>query len=185
MSRGWFVVHTYSGYEQKIERIIRRMMEMNPDFAMFCFDVKIPFSTHTENQDGKKKEIREKILPGYILVDLELTDINWKEVCTQIKRIEGVTGFLTATARQMPKPLSKAEYTEILKQTGEIQGETTFKPRQSFNVGDRVRIVDGPFDQFAGEVEDVNSEKSRLRVSVEIFGRPTPVDVDFSQVEKV
>ncbi|MGP1418569.1 MAG: transcription termination/antitermination protein NusG [Sphaerochaetaceae bacterium] len=185
MSRGWYVVHTYSGYEQKIERIIRRMMDTNPDFAMFCFDVKIPFATRTENQDGKKKEIKEKILPGYILVDLDLTDINWKNVCTQIKRIEGVTGFLAGTSRTMPKPLSTAEFTEILRQTGEIQGENVFKPRQSFSAGDRVRIVDGPFDQFAGTIEEINLEKSRLRVSVEIFGRPTPVDVDFSQVEKV
>ncbi|MBO4388519.1 MAG: transcription termination/antitermination factor NusG [Spirochaetales bacterium] len=185
MSRGWYIVHTYSGYEQKIDRIIRRMMDMDPDFAMSCFDVKIPFAVHFENQEGKKKEVKEKILPGYVLVDLDLTDGNWKDICTRIRRIEGVTGFLTGTPRTMPKPLSKAEYTEILRQTGEIQGESTFKPRQSFSIGDKVRIVDGPFDQFAGTVEEINLDKSRLRVSVEIFGRPTPVDLDYSQVEKV
>lgn len=185
MAKGWYVVHTYSGYEQKIERIIKRMVELNPEFGKVCLDVKIPFSTHVENQDGNKKEVKEKILPGYVLVELELTDDNWKNVCIQIKRIQGVTGFLTGTARTMPKPLSEDEYTEILRQTGEIQGDSTFKPRQSFSVGDKVRIVDGPFDQFAGSIEEVNAEKSRLRVSVEIFGRPTPVDVDYAQVEKV
>lgn len=185
MSKGWFVVHTYSGYEQKIERTIRRKIDADPEFASFCADVKVPIASHTENQDGKKREVREKILPGYILVSLELRDDNWKDVCAEIKRINGVTGFLNSSPRTMPQPLSKVEFTNILRQTGEIQGDSAFKPRQTFSVGDRIRIVEGPFDQFAGVVDDINTEKSRLRVSVEIFGRPTPVDVDFTQVEKV
>ncbi|MDD4083854.1 MAG: transcription termination/antitermination protein NusG [Sphaerochaetaceae bacterium] len=185
MAQGWYVVHTYSGYEQKIERMIRHMMETSEDFASACLDVKVPFAEHEKNvKDGNKKIVKEKILPGYILVELDIDSTNWKNYCIQIKRIQGVTGFLTASRGTMPQPLNKEEYTQILRNTGEIKGEA-FKPRQVFSVGDKVRIIEGPFDQFAGGVEEINVEKSRLRVSVEIFGRPTPVDVEFSQVEKV
>jgi len=185
MAQGWYVVHTYSGYEQKIERLIHHMMETSEDFASVCLDVKVPFSEHEEKKkNGDPRIVKTKVLPGYILVELDIDSSNWKNYCTQIKRLDGVTGFLTTTRGIMPKPLSKSEFTEILKNTGEVKGET-FKPRQIFSVGDKVRIVEGPFDQFAGGVEEVFPEKSRLRVSVEIFGRPTPVDVEFSQVEKV
>lgn len=186
MAKGWYVVHTYSGYEQKIERIIRRAMETKPEFAQYCFDVKVPFSVSVEKgQDGKEKQIKEKVLPGYILVEVDFDDANWKNTYYEIKRIQGVSGFLTGNTRKKPIPLTKEEYNSILRQTGEIPGEVTFRPRQNFSIGDKVRITDGPFDQFSGEVEEINTEKSRLRVSVEIFGRATPVDVDFTQVEKI
>ncbi len=186
MARGWYTVHTYSGYEQKIEKLIRRMMETDSDFASVCLDVKVPFEVLIETKDGVKKEVKHKVLPGYILVELDMPeDDSWKRYCSQIKRIQGVTGFLAATRSSKPVPLSKDEMNNILQRTGEIKAEKTFRPKQSFNVGESVKVVDGPFSGFTGVIEEINLEKSRIRVSVEIFGRPTPVEIEFNQVEKI
>ncbi len=186
MARGWYTVHTYSGYEQKIEKLIRRMMETDSDFASVCLDVKVPFEILIETKDGVKKEVKHKVLPGYILVELDMPeDDSWKRYCSQIKRIQGVTGFLAATRSSKPVPLSKDEMNNILQRTGEIKAEKTFRPKQSFNVGESVKVVDGPFSGFTGVIEEINLEKSRIRVSVEIFGRPTPVEIEFNQVEKI
>ena len=186
MARGWYTVHTFSGYEQKIEKLIRRMMETDANFASVCLDVKVPFETVIETKDGVKKEVKHKVLPGYILVELDMPeDDSWKTYCTQIRRIQGVTGFLTATRSAKPIPLSKEEMNIILQKTGEIKAEKTFRPKQSFNVGEGVKVIDGPFSGFSGVIEEINSEKGRIKVSVEIFGRPTPVEIEFSQVEKI
>ena len=186
MARGWYTVHTYSGYEQKIEKLIRRMMETDSDFASVCLDVKVPFETLIETKDGVKKEVKHKVLPGYILVELDMPeDDSWKRYCSQIKRIQGVTGFLAATRSSKPMPLSKDEMNNILQRTGEIKAEQAFRPKQSFNVGESVKVVDGPFSGFTGVIEEINAEKNRIRVSVEIFGRPTPVEIEFNQIEKI
>ena len=186
MARGWYTVHTYSGYEQKIEKLIRRMMETDSDFASVCLDVKVPFETLIETKDGVKKEVKHKVLPGYILVELDMPeDDSWKRYCSQIKRIQGVTGFLAATRSSKPMPLSKDEMNNILQKTGEIKAEQAFRPKQSFNVGESVKVVDGPFSGFTGVIEEINAEKNRIRVSVEIFGRPTPVEIEFNQIEKI
>ena len=186
MAKGWYAVHTYSGYEQKIERQINSMLQTDPDFARVCLDVKVPFEILVETRDGVRKESKHKVLPGYILVQLELPeDDSWKKYCDQIKSIQGVTGFLTATRAARPLPLSKEEMDNILLRTGELKAEKTFRPKQSFSTGETVRITDGPFSGFTGVVEEINSEKNRMRVSVEIFGRPTPVEIEFTQVEKL
>jgi transcription termination/antitermination protein NusG len=186
MARGWYTVHTYSGYEQKIEKLIRRMMETDADFASVCLDVKVPFEILIETKDGVKKEVKHKVLPGYILVELDMPeDDSWKRYCSQIKRIQGVTGFLAATRSSKPVPLSKDEMNNILQRTGEIKAEKTFRPKQSFNEGESVKVVDGPFSGFTGVIEEINAEKNRIKVSVEIFGRPTPVEIEFNQVEKI
>ena len=186
MARGWYTVHTYSGYEQKIEKLIRRMMETDSDFASVCLHVKVPFETLIETKDGVKKEVKHKVLPGYILVELDMPeDDSWKRYCSQIKRIQGVTGFLAATRSSKPMPLSKDEMNNILQRTGEIKAEQAFRPKQSFNVGESVKVVDGPFSGFTGVIEEINAEKNRIRVSVEIFGRPTPVEIEFNQIEKI
>ena len=185
MARGWYTVHTYSGYEQKIEKLIRRMMETDSNFASVCLDVKVPFETVIETKDGVKKEVKHKVLPGYILVELDMPeDDSWKGYCTQIKRIQGVTGFLTATRSAKPIPLSKDEMNNILQKTGEIKAEKTFRPKQSFNVGEGVKVIDGPFNSFSGTVEEVNDEKKKLKVTVKIFGRKTPLELGYNQVEK-
>jgi transcriptional antiterminator NusG len=185
MAKGWYVVHTYSGYEQKIERIINKMRETDTDFALVCTDVKVPFETVVEVKDGVRREVKRKILPGYLLVELDLPDHSWKTWCSQIKRIQGVTGFITPDDRVKPQPLSAAEVKNIFQKTGDLPAEKVFKPKQTFSVGEQVRIIEGPFDSFTGVIEEVNLEKARMRVSVGIFGRSTPVEVDFLQVEKI
>ncbi len=185
MAKGWYVVHTYSGYEQKIERIINKMRETDTDFALVCTDVKVPFETVVEVKDGVRRDVKRKILPGYILVELDLPDHSWKSWCSQIKRIQGVTGFVTPNDSVKPQPLNAAEVKSLFQKTGDLPAEKVFKPKQSFSIGEQVRIIEGPFDSFTGVIEEVNLEKARMRVSVGIFGRSTPVEVDFLQVEKI
>lgn len=185
MARGWYAVHTYSGYEQKIERLIRNIMAQDSAFAEVCLDVKVPFETVVETKDGVRKESKHKVLPGYILIELDLPeDDSWKNYTTQIKRIQGVTGFLTSSRSARPLPLSKEEMDIILQKTGEIKAEKAFRPKQSFSEGETVKITDGPFSGFSGVIEEINLEKSRIKVIVEIFGRPTPVEIEFTQAEK-
>ncbi len=185
MAKGWYVVHTYSGYEQKIERIINKMRETDTDFALVCTDVKVPFETVVEVKDGVRRDVKRKILPGYILVELDLPDHSWKTWCSQIKRIQGVTGFVTPNDSVKPQPLNAAEVKSLFQKTGDLPAEKVFKPKQSFSIVEQVRIIEGPFDSFTGVIEEVNLEKARMRVSVGIFGRSTPVEVDFLQVEKI
>lgn len=186
MAAEWYVVHTYSGYEQKVERIINKIRANDPDFAQVCLEVKVPFETVTEMRDGVKKEKKNKILPGYILVQMDLPQTEWKKFCTQIRTINGVTGFINADANRLkpPTPLTAAEVKRILQRTGEVPADVVFKPKQTFVKDDHVKITAGPFEGFTGVVDEVNEEKSKLRINVGIFGRSTPVEVDFTQVEK-
>jgi transcriptional antiterminator NusG len=184
MAKGWYVLHTYSGYENKIEKTIRKLIQ-DENLGELLFDIKVPSEQVVEVKDGKKKVSTKKFLPGYILLEMDLPDNGWKPVCSMIRRISGVTGFVGSTANLKPQPISGEEARSILQKTGEIKGEKALKPKQSFSVGESVRIVDGPFDSFTGTVEEVNLEKAKLRVMVGIFGRATPVEVDFLQVEKI
>lgn len=183
MAKGWYVVHTYSGYENKIEKTIRKMME-DPTFSESVFDIKVPSEEVMEVKDGKKKTTVKKILPGYILLEMDLPDLGWKQVCAQIKRIQGVTGFVGTIGSSKPQPISAEEAKSIFQKTGEIKSDKVVRPKQSFSRGEGVKIVDGPFDTFTGTIEEVYQDKSKLKVMVGIFGRSTPVEVDFDQVEK-
>ena len=188
MAKGWYVVHTYSGYEQKIERIINKLRENDDEFAAFCTAVSVPMEeVETQNEKGEKKVEKKKILPGYILVELDLQDSSWRMVTSKIIRIQGVTGFISGdkAGRRAPTPLSQAEHRQILQRMGEIAEEKTFCPKQDFEKGEEVRVTAGPFVSFTGTVEEIDLQKGRLRLSLEILGRFTPVDVDFTQVEKV
>ena len=129
----------------------------------------------------------KKVLPGYILVELDLPENTWRTVTAKIARIPGVTGFLTAdkTGKNPPKPLSQREHTDILRRTGEMPEEKVFRPKQDFEKGEEVKVISGPFASFNGTIDDIDLAKGRLRLSVQIFGRSTPVEVEFSQVEKV
>ncbi len=184
MAKGWYVLHTYSGYEAKIEKSIRILMQ-DPEVAKVLFDVKVPSEQVVEVKEGKKRVTNKKFLPGYILLEMDLPDIGWKQVCGQIRKINGVTGFVGYSGAMKPQPISQDEAREILHKSGEIKGEKAYKPKQSYAQGESVRIIDGPFDSFTGTVEEVNLEKGKLRVMVGIFGRATPVEVDFLQVEKI
>ena len=186
MAKAWYIVHTYSGYEQKIQRTIFKLREMDSDFALVVSDVKVPMETVTEIKDGKKKEVKRKILPGYILVEIDFPDdATWKNTYSKIKRIQGVTGFVSAMEGRKPQPLTAAEMKGIMQKTGEVPTEKEFRPKQNFQVGEEVKIIDGPFESFSGTIDEIDTVKGKLRVSVQIFGRSTPVEVEFNQAEKV
>jgi len=187
MATGWYVLHTYSGYEKKIEKTIRMMAgsgELGKDVVR---DVKVPSEEVEEVRDGKRRKQTRKFLPGYILVEMDLPneEEQWKLTCSRIKKIQGVTGFVGTPANKKPNPLSGDEARSILQKSGEIKGERPVRTRQSFSQGDQVKIVDGPFESFTGTIEEVNPEKNKLKVMVGIFGRNTPVEVDLLQVEKI
>ncbi|MDR0386407.1 MAG: transcription termination/antitermination protein NusG [Treponema sp.] len=185
MSTGWYVLHVYSGYENKIEKTIRIMTDGGEFDKEIVRDVKVPSEEVVEVRDGKKRIQTRKFLPGYILVEMDLPDPGWKAVCTKIRKIPGVTGFVGTLADRKPQPLSGDEARSILQKSGEIKGERPVRARQSFAAGEQVKIIDGPFESFTGVIEDVNHEKNKLKVMVGIFGRNTPVEVDLLQVEKL
>ncbi|MDR1863273.1 MAG: transcription termination/antitermination protein NusG [Treponema sp.] len=185
MATGWYVLHTYSGYENKIEKTIRMMTEMGELDKEVVRDVKVPSEEVVEVRDGKKKTQIRKFLPGYILVEMDLPDQDWKAATSKIRKIQGVTGFVGTPADRKPNPLTGDEARGILQKSGEIKGERPARARQSFAAGEQVKIIDGPFESFTGTIEEVNQEKNKLKVMVGIFGRNTPVEVDLLQVEKL
>ncbi|MDR1302549.1 MAG: transcription termination/antitermination protein NusG [Treponema sp.] len=185
MATGWYVLHTYAGYEKKIEKTIRIMIESGEIDKEQVRDVKVPSEEVVEVKDGKKRTMTKKFLPGYILVEMDIPDLNWKGVCSKIKKIQGVTGFVGTPADRKPQPLPGDEARTILQKSGEIKGERAVRTRQSFASGEQVKIIEGPFESFTGTIEEVNHERNRLKVMVGIFGRNTPVEVDILQVEKV
>ncbi|MFP3089590.1 transcription termination/antitermination protein NusG [Treponema sp. TIM-1] len=184
MATGWYVLHTYSGYENKIEKTIHIMIDSGELEKEVVRDVKVPSEEVVEVKDGKKRTLTKKFFPGYILVELDLPDAGWKAACSKIKKIQGVTGFVGTPADKKPQPLSGDEARAILQKSGEIKGERPARSRQTFTAGEQVKIIDGPFESFTGTIEEVNQEKNKLKVMVGIFGRNTPVEVDLLQVEK-
>ncbi|MDR3115856.1 MAG: transcription termination/antitermination protein NusG [Treponema sp.] len=185
MATGWYVLHTYAGYENKIEKTIRMLIDSGELDKEQVRDVKVPCEEVVEVKDGKKRTMTKKFLPGYILVEMNLPDLTWKEVCSKIRRIQGVTGFVGTSADRKPQPLPGEEARIILQKSGEIKGERPVRTRQSFAPGEQVKIIEGPFESFTGIIEEVNQEKNKLKVMVGIFGRSTPLDVDLLQVEKI
>lgn len=184
MAKGWYVVHAYSGHEAKVEKQIRKIMD-KPPLLDAVYDIKVPSEEVVEVKDGKKKISNKKFLPGYILVEMDLPDKDWESVCGAIRKISGVTGFVGTSRNQKPQPISQDEVRSILQKAGEIKTDRILKPKLTFVNGEVVRIIDGPFNTFSGSIEEVNLEKGKLRVMVGIFGRATPVELDFSQVEKI
>ena len=185
MTKGWYILHTYSGYENKIERTIRSLIETGDISAEVVTDIKVPIEEVVEVKDGKKRNITKKFLPGYILIEMALPDLGWKATCSAIRKITGVTGFVGTPSGVRPQPISSDEAKAILQKAGEIKGEKAPRIKQSFAIGESVKIIDGPFDSFTGTIEEVNMERNKLRVMVGIFGRSTPVEVDLLQVEKI
>jgi len=172
----WYVVHAYSGMEKAVERnILERIQRagMQDKFGRIL----VPMEEVVEVKNGQKKTTERKFFPGYVLVEMEMTDDTWHLV----KSTPKVTGFVGGTANK-PTPISQKEVDAILQQVQE--GAEKPRPKVLFETGEAVRVKEGPFTDFHGNVEDVNYEKSKLKVSVSIFGRSTPVELDFSQVEK-
>lgn len=176
MAIRWYVVHVYSGFEQKVVQSIKEQIVAKGMDELFE-DVLLPTEEVVEMRRGSKVRSDRKFFPGYVLVKMELTDQTWHLV----KDTPKVTGFLGAKGK--PSPITEAEADRILRQVKE--GVERPKPSVTFEVGEQVRVSDGPFTSFNGMVEDVDEEKARLKVSVSIFGRATPVDLEYSQVEKL
>ena len=172
----WYVVHAYSGMEKAVERNLRERIdrsEMKEKFGRIL----VPMEEVVELKNGKRSVSERRFFPGYVLVEMEMTDDSWHLV----KSTPKVTGFVGGTANK-PTPITQKEVDAILRQVQE--GVEKPRPKVLFEMGEAVRVKEGPFTDFHGNVEDVNYEKSKLRVSVTIFGRSTPVELDFSQVEK-
>ena len=176
MAKRWYVVHVYSGFEKKIAEQIKLQAEQNGLGEQFE-EVLVPTEQVVEVRRGQKINTEHKFFPGYVLVKMDLTDDAWHLV----KNTPKVTGFLGS--RMKPSPISDAEAERMLKQNQE--GVERARPAILFEIGEQVRVADGPFTSFNGTVEEVDEDKGRLKVSVSIFGRSTPVELEYGQVEKV
>ncbi|MBX3620892.1 MAG: transcription termination/antitermination protein NusG [Rhizobacter sp.] len=176
-NKRWYVVHAYSGMEKAVERNLRERIErsgMQDKFGRIL----VPMEEVVELKNGKKAVTERRFFPGYVLVEMEMADDTWHLV----KHTSKVTGFVGG-AKNRPAPISEAEVMKIVTQMQE--GVEKPRPKVEWSVGELVRVKEGPFTDFNGAVEDVNYDKSKVRVSVTIFGRATPVELDFSQVEKI
>lgn len=176
MSKQWYIVHTYSGFEERVKRTLEQRVEALGMAEQFG-DVRIPTETVVEIRNGKKREVQRKFFPGYVLVQMEMTDEAWHLVRNTPK----VTGFVGSGKR--PTPLTDGEVEQILHQVSAAKEKP--RPKHVFEKGEKIRITDGPFTNFDGVVEEVNLDRSTLKVMVTIFGRSTPVELEFSQVQKV
>lgn len=174
LGRNWYVVHTYSGYEDAVARSLRQRVE-SLGMQDKIFNVLVPKEKKIKIKNGKRSVVEEKIYPGYVFVDMIVTDDSWYVV----RNTPMVTGFIGAGTT--PRPVEKEEVKEILRKIG----QTEPKYKIEFTVGDQVKITDGPFKGTNGKVTSIDKERGRVKVAVSLFGRDTPVDLDFLQVKKL
>ena len=171
----WYIIHTYSGQEERVQKNLEQRIA-SMDFQDKIFRVVVPTEEEIEIKEGRRRSVRRKVFPGYILVQMSMDDDSWHVVRNTPK----VTGFVGTGTN--PVPLTADEVARIVNQVS-VAAEKP-KPIMAFSVGETVRIVDGPFSNFTGNVEEVNEDRSTLKVMVTIFGRATPVELEFLQVEK-
>lgn len=172
--KAWYVVHCYSGYENKVRHAIEQRIE-TMGMTDKIFDVIVPTEEEIEVKDGKRRTVERRVFPGYILVEMKMDEDSWYVV----RNTPGVTGFVGMGNE--PTPLRQDEVKQIM----DRMSEEVVKVKVNFKVGQKVRIVDGPFNDFIGTVSDIDADKAKVRVMVSFFGRETPVEVDFLEVEKV
>ena len=172
--KDWYVIHTYLGYEERVKKNLEQRIK-SMDSEDTIFQVVIPTEDEIEVKNGQRRNVTKKILPGYVLVQLKMTDQTWNIV----RNTPGVTGFVSSGNK--PVPLQEEEVSRILKQM------TAEAPRTKvgFRKGQSVRVIDGPFIDFMGMVDEINAEKGKVKVLLSLFGRETPVELDFLQVEKL
>jgi transcriptional antiterminator NusG len=176
MAKHWYVVHAFSGFEKQVVRSLKEHIK-NAGMEELFEEIIVPTEEVVEMRGGQKRTSERKFFPGYVLVKMEMNDDTWHLV----KGVPKVSGFIGGVGNK-PVPITDKEAQAILQQVQD--GVEKPRPKFSFAAGEQVRVIDGPFADFNGTVEDVNFEKNKLRVSVSIFGRMTPVELDFSQVEK-
>ncbi|SMO79853.1 transcription termination/antitermination protein NusG [Melghirimyces algeriensis] len=177
MEKNWYVVHTYSGYENKVKTNLEKRVH-SMDMQDKIFRVLVPTEEEIEHKDGKRKTVQRKVFPGYVLVEMVMTDNSWYVV----RNTPGVTGFVGSPGGgAKPTPLMPDEVQRILSQMGVDEA----RPKSDFSVSESVKVMEGPFADFVGSIEEVDSQRQKLKVLVNMFGRETPVELDFSQVEKL
>src|SRR5665648_234746 len=174
MEKDWYVIHTYSGYENKVKMNLEKRVEsMNMEDKIFR--VLVPMEDEIEFKNGKQKVIKRKVYPGYVIVEMEMTDDSWYVV----RNTPGVTGFVGTGTK--PIPLLDEEVEKILQQMGMDEVHT----RIDFEINQSVQVIEGPFKDFVGVVREILADKGKLRVEVSMFGRETPVELEFAQVQKI
>jgi transcriptional antiterminator NusG len=176
MTARWYVIHVYSGFEQKISASIQEQAEKK-GFAEDIEQILVPTEEVVELKRGQKVNSERRVFPGYVLIKMEMSDAAWH----LIKDTDKVTGFLGGGKK--PVPISQKEAEAMMKQMEE--GVASPRPSVTYDIGEELRVIDGPFASFNGMVEEIDEEKQKLKVSVSIFGRATPVELDYGQVEKV
>jgi transcription termination/antitermination protein NusG len=177
MEKNWYVVHTFSGYENKVKANLEKRVE-SMGMADKIFRVVVPEEEETEIKNGKTKIVKRKVFPGYVLVELVMTDDSWYVV----RNTPGVTGFVgSAGSGSKPTPLLPEEVVVLLKRMGVEEKRIDV----DYEIGETVRVKEGPFANFTGSVEEMDKDRSKLKVLVNMFGRDTPVELDFTQIEKL
>ncbi|MDD4956117.1 MAG: transcription termination/antitermination protein NusG [Candidatus Omnitrophica bacterium] len=177
MAKKWYVVHTLTGKELSAKKALENRLKNDPASKEFISSILIPTEKVAEVRQGEKRISERKFFPGYILVEMELNDKSWYVV----KNTPGVSGFVGTRTR--PVPLADEEVSEIIDQTKEAKAKPV--PKVLFKEGEAVRVKEGPFKNFTGTVEEANLEKGRIKVMISIFGRPTPVDLEAWQIERI
>lgn len=173
-TKKWYVIHTYSGYENKVKANLEKRVE-SMNMGDKIFRILVPMEDEVEIKDGKKKISKRKVFPGYALVEMVMTDDSWYVV----RNTSGVTGFVGSGSK--PIPLHESEVKHILRQMGVEEA----RPKIGFDIGQNIRVASGPFENFAGKIEEIHPEKGKVKVLVSMFGRETPVELEFAQIEKV
>lgn len=174
MPKAWYAVHTLSGHEKKVKTMLEKRARDSRVWERDIYEVLIPTEVELKTRSGRRVEVEKKVFPGYVLVQMSLTDDTYKIV----KGTTGVTGFVSSGNK--PLPLEDREVRRILTNI-EASKEA---PKVIWNKGDNIRVVEGPFSEFEGKIEEVNSDREKLKVLINIFGRDTPVELEFTQVEK-
>ena len=177
MEKRWYVVHTYSGYENKVKTNLEKRID-SMGMTDKIFRILVPMEDETEIKNGKKKVVQKKVFPGYVLAEMVMTDDSWYVV----RNTPGVTGFVGSPgAGSKPTPLLHEEAEAILKQMGIEEA----KADVDFDIHENVKVTDGPFSDFVGSIEEIDVDKQKVKVHVNMFGRETPVELDFTQIEKI
>ncbi|ADG81169.1 transcription termination/antitermination protein NusG [Thermincola potens] len=174
MEKQWYVIHTYSGYENKVKANLEKRIE-SMNMGDKIFRILVPMEDEVEIKDGKKKVAKRKVFPGYVLVEMIMTDDSWYVV----RNTSGVTGFVGSGSK--PIPLHEAEVRHILRQMGVEEP----RAKIDFELGQNVRVTSGPFENFIGSIEEIYPDKGKIKVLVSMFGRETPVELEYGQVERL